>query len=220
MHLLTIIWTLICAAIILGYPMYLMNKSYKNHSNTPNQHSLLSSDTVELLSFDLSNQPPGWSFTLNVPQITEETLHQYPILFYLETEETCLKLPMNNGSLGYMANAYKNVGKVYITFKSLLDSVSNYYVPPRHLRNLKVLIIKSHFKNGFSGGKERLEKSAIYSRLRKAGVNINNYDDVLTYFSNLTPIEFKGHFKPSPSTTKPSQRLTTIPSSNIGFKSA
>ncbi|WP_190810774.1 hypothetical protein [Flagellimonas sp. S3867] len=220
MHLLTIIWTLICAAIIIGYPMYLINKSYTEHTTIKNQHSLLSSDTIELLSYDMSKQSPGWSFILDVPQITEETLHHYPILFYLETEETCLKLPLNNGTLGYVANVYKNVGRVYITFKSLLDSVSNYHVPPRHLINLKILIIKSKHKNTFNNDVGKSGKLMVYETLQRAGVNINNYNDVLTYFSNLAPIEFKGHFKPSASTGKSPTRLTTISTSNLGVKSA
>lgn len=94
-------------------------------------------NTVELLSFDIREQLPSWSLSLEVPEITEEVLHKNPILFYLESEDTYFKLPMNNAAMGYKANVYKNVGKVYVTFKSLKDGVSHFHVPTNHLKTLR-----------------------------------------------------------------------------------
>ncbi|SDQ21646.1 hypothetical protein [Flagellimonas zhangzhouensis] len=146
-----------------------------------------SANTVELLSFDIREQLPGWSFTLDIPQITEQVLLENPILFYLESEEACLKLPLNNCKMGYRANVFKNVGKIYVTFKSLKDGVSNFYVPPQHLTKLKVLIIKP--------AKTTISKQMIDNKnLKSAGININDYEDVLGYLSNMASIDFKGHF--------------------------
>lgn len=194
MHILTIIWTLLCAAVIIGYPIYLINKSntmIKSHHklyrpSTPN--------TVELLSFDIREQLPGWSFTLDVPQITETILRNNPILFYLESEDSCLKLPLNNAAMGYKVNVYKNVGKVYVTFKSIKDGVSNFYVPTWHLKKLKVLIIKSKDKRVYGDWEAGSKRSSIHKNLKNSGININDYEDVLGYFSNITTIDFKGHF--------------------------
>ncbi|MEX0313529.1 MAG: hypothetical protein AB3N18_05085 [Allomuricauda sp.] len=187
MHLLTIIWTLICAAIIVGYPMYLLNKSTDTRDKTNAHFFFEASNAVELISFDLQNQLPGWSLNLDVPQITEEVLYNNPILFYLELEDSYTKLPTKNSELGYKANIYKNVGKVYITFKSLADEVSNFYVPAWHLSKLKILIIKPH-GNGIT------TKHEVYKKLQRARVNIENYDDVLGHLSNVAQINFKGHF--------------------------
>ncbi|KQC30254.1 hypothetical protein [Flagellimonas eckloniae] len=200
MHLITIIWTLVCATIIVGYTIYLFNKSSSLDTPFKERSNLLANNTVELLSFDLKNQLPGWSFTLDIPQITEEVLYNNPILFYLESESTCLKLPLNNGTLGYTACVYKNTGKVYVTFKSLSDGVSNFYVPAWHLNKLKVLIIKSRDIKIYEDWVTKPGKSTIHKQLIKAGVNINDYEDMLGYFSNIATIEFKGHF----SSTKPS----------------
>lgn len=194
MHLLTIFWTLICAIVIIGYPIYLLHKSssmIKDHHN-----NCISSEpnTVELLSFDIKDQLPGWSFSLNVPQITEEILRKNPILFYLESDKNCLKLPLNNASMGYIANVYKNVGKVYVTFKSLKDGVSNYYVPVSHLKRLKVLIIKSRDERICGSQSTSPSKTVMHNSMAKAGININDYEDVLGYFSNIASIDFKGHF--------------------------
>ncbi|TXN37280.1 hypothetical protein FVB32_03060 [Flagellimonas hymeniacidonis] len=208
MHLLTIIWTLICAAVIIGYPIYLFNKSYSMIEAARECSSALSPNTVELISFDLKNQLPGWSFSLNVPQITEEVLYNNPILFYLESDETCLKLPLNNASLGYTAGVYKNTGKVYVTFKSLTDGVSNFYVPAWHVRKLKILIIKSRDKRIYGDWGAKPNKSTIHKGLQKAGVNINNYEDILGYFSNIAAIDFKGHF------TEPLNNAITFRASN------
>lgn len=209
MHMITIIWTLICATIIIGYPIYLFNKSSLIIESTKEHASIISSNTIELLSFDLKNQLPGWSFILDVPEITEEILYNYPILFYLESDDNCLKLPLNNASLGYTANVYKNTGKVYITFKSLADGVSNFYVPAWHLSKLKILIIKSRDKKIHGDWEAKSEKSAIHKRLAKAGVNINDYEDILGFFSNIAAIDYKGHF----SCTKPSIRTQAKSSS-------
>ncbi len=193
MQLFTIIWTLVCAVIIIGYPLYLFNRP-SSLANFSKENASGLFNTVELLSFDVTKQLPGWSFTLDVPQITEEVLCNNPILFYLESKDTCLKLPFNNADMGYSANVYKNIGKVYVTFKSLNDGVSNFYVPHNHLSKVKILIIKSKDQriNGDWGAKP--EKSPIHRRLRKAGINWNSYEDILGYFSNIAVIDFKGHF--------------------------
>ncbi|MEZ4810247.1 MAG: hypothetical protein R2819_07790 [Allomuricauda sp.] len=206
MQVLTIVWTLFCAAVIIGYPIFLFNKSSSLINTTKERATLLASNTVELLSFDVKNQLPGWSFSLNVPQITEEILYNNPILFYLESDNTCLKLPLNNATLGYTANVYKNVGKVYVTFKSLKDGVSNFYVPAWHLSKLKILIIKSHDKRIYGDWGAKPNKSEIHKGLQKAGVNINDYEDVLGYFSNIAAIDFRGHFTvPAPKKTNHKQ---------------
>lgn len=195
MQVLTIVWTLMCAAVIIGYPVFLYKKSASLIETSKERTSLFSSNTVELLSFDISNYFPGWSFSLNVPEITEEVLFNSPVLFYLESDETCMKLPLNNATLGYTATAYKNIGKIYVTFKSLKDGVSNFYIPSYHLRKLKVLIIKSQDQRIYGDWSAKPNRSEIYKSLQKAGININDYEDVLGYFSNIANIDFKGHFK-------------------------
>ncbi|MBS9462716.1 hypothetical protein KIM67_09855 [Flagellimonas sp. 389] len=198
MHLITIIWTLTCAAIIVGYPIYLYRKSLSLMAFNKKKSTIaMAPNTVELLSFDLKNQSPGWSFKLDVPQITEEVLYNNPILFYLESNDTCLKLPLNNAILGYSAFVYKNTGKVYVTFKSLADGVSNFYVPAWHLHKLKILIIKSRDKRIYGDWGAKPDKSEIFKGLKKAGININDYEETLGYFSNIAAIEFKGHFSKS-----------------------
>ena len=194
MQLLTIIWTLICAAIIIGYPVYLFNKSSSIENEERQGPKTLPCNTVELLSFDIRHQLPGWSFTINIPEITEDVLYNNPILFYLESEDTCLKLPFSNATLGYTASVYKNVGKVYVTFKSLNDGVSNFYIPAWHLSKLKILIIKSRDKRIYGDWGAKPNKSPIHKGLTKAGININDYEDILGYFSNIAAIDFKGHF--------------------------
>jgi|GEM_PF-1859494 len=194
MHLLTIIWTLVCAVVIIGYPLYLLNKSASVLKNHQENLTTKAPNTVELLSFDISEQLPGWSFSLDVPQITEQILRENPVLFYLESKDACLKLPLNNAAMGYKASVYKNVGKVYVTFKSLKDGVSHFYVPNWHLSKLKVLIIKSKEERLYGKQKVSPSKSVIDNNLTKAGVNINDYEDVLGYLSNIASIDFKGHY--------------------------
>lgn len=212
MQLFTIIWTLVCAAIIIGYPLYLFNRPFT--PNLTNKEDVNErSNTIELLSIDITKQLPGWSFTLDVPQITEDVLSNNPILFYLESEDACLKLPLNNTEMGYTANVYKNVGKVYVTFKSLNDGVTNFYVPAWHLSNLKILIIKSKDKKIYGEWGKKSEKSIIHRNLRRAGINWNSYEDILGYFSNIAAIDFKGHFvAPSPKRTRYKDKPPALPS--------
>lgn len=194
MLLLTIIWTLICAAVIVGYPLYLINKSASLTRSNKKFNRSVEPNTVELLSFDIREQLPGWSLTLDVPQITEEILQRNPILFYLESDGSYIKLPMRNARMGYTANVYKNVGKVYVTFKSIKDGVSNFYVPNWHLKKLKILIIKSRDKRVYGDRGIKTHKTTIHKSLTEAGININDYEEVLEYFSNIASIDFKGHF--------------------------
>nr|WP_299170459.1 hypothetical protein [uncultured Allomuricauda sp.] len=191
MHVLTIIWALFCATLILGYPMYLLHKSSRSIEDLNKPQSLLKSDTIELISFEVSHLMPGWSFKLDVPQITEEVLQNNPILFYLESSDSCLKLPFNNGAMGYSANIYKNVGRVYVTFKSLVDGVSNFYIPSWHINKLKIMVVRTTNLKGESNIESK--KAAIYKALQKAKININNYEEVLEHLSNIVTIDFKGH---------------------------
>lgn len=194
MHLLTIFWTLICAAVIIGYPIYLINKSSTALRDHEQSCASKTQNTVELLSFDIREQLPNWSFSIDVPQITEEVLNKNSILFYLESDDSCLKLPLSNSSVGYTAKVYKNVGKVYVTFKSLKDGVTNFYVPTWHLKKLKILIIRSKDIRINGNWETKLNKSVMQNNLAKAGININDYEDMLGYFSNIASIDFKGHF--------------------------
>ncbi|RDY60179.1 hypothetical protein [Flagellimonas nanhaiensis] len=194
MQILTIIWALLCASIIIGYPILLFNQSASILETTKKLKTKLNVSNVELISFDIRNQLPSWSLCVDVPEITEEVLLTNPILFYLESDNTYLHLPLNNASLGYTANVYKNIGKVYVTFKSLKDGVSNFYVPAWHLSKLKVLIINTKNNTSDIDGNCNTRKSRIYRALQNANININDYEDVLGYFSNVSHIDFKGHF--------------------------
>ncbi|MEM6865235.1 MAG: hypothetical protein AAF575_08630 [Bacteroidota bacterium] len=195
MYLLVIVWAFICAFLIIAYPIYLYKKS--SPSSFLNENELENSiNQVELYSFDLKNKPMGWSLTLKIPEITEEVLFENTILFYLETDETCLKLPINNATLGYTANVFKNIGKVYLTFKCLKDGVTNYSTPPCHLHSLKVLLLKSQCSLSInskiynSPGNHR-----AYQLLKLANINIHDYEETLGYLSNISKIHFKGHYK-------------------------
>lgn len=195
MLLFTIIWTLICATIIIGYPLYLFNTPTNLDKIPTRVQKLRESNTVELISFDIRDFLPGWSICLDVPQLTDEVIRNNPVLFYLESEENCLKLPLNNATFGYTAHVYKNVGKVYVTFKSLQDGVTNFYVPAWHLSKLKILIIRS--KNRALNGEWNFDHKSTSTKLKVGNnlVNIQDYEDMLGYFSNISTIDFKGHFK-------------------------
>lgn len=192
MHLVTIIWALICAMVIVAYPLYVFNKIKKvSPTNKESDITPLSYDYIlELISLDLRNTSTGWSFTIDIPQMSEENL-KHPILFYLETDETCLKLPLNNATLGYTAEVFKNVGKVYLTFKCLKDGVSNYHIPKCHLKKLKVLVLKPKRSNGKQ--ESNFVKTTLSQLLKENKVNLNNYDDTLIYLSNIADFDFKGH---------------------------
>ncbi len=194
MQLTIIIWTLVCALVIIAYPFFLFRKTAKS-LKTVILKEQLSLESVSLFSFDLQNNSLGWSFSIDIPELTDEVLFDNTLLFYLETQETCLKLPINNEVLGYSANVFKNVGKVYLTFKCLKDGVSNYNAPSCHLKSLKVLMVQpaKSSTNRFSIYNNR--KNGIFRAFRIAGVNIHNYEETLGYLSNFCNINFKGHRK-------------------------
>ena len=185
MHQLTIIWSLFCASLIIGYPIYLYHKSLDFLHKVKKAKSSRVNNYVELLSFDLASQLPSWSISLNVPQITDEVLGYCPILFYLESEDGHLKLPLNNIAQDYTAQVYKNTGKVYVTFKCLKDGVSNYHVPAWHAKTLKIIIIKPSQANVLERNGKESFKTRTHKSLLSAGVNLANYESVLSYYNSL-----------------------------------
>ncbi|MEO1487784.1 MAG: hypothetical protein AAFU57_18770 [Bacteroidota bacterium] len=192
MQQIVLYWSLLCAFIILAYPLFLSARAkQKNNTSKPKGLPFLG-DSVELYSFDLSERSNTWSFTLNIPEITEEVLKSHLVFCYLETEETCLKLPIHNASKGYTANVFQNIGKVYLTFKCLFDGVSNYNTPKCHVKSLKMILVK---KKKYMKNRDILSHEALRDRLREIGVNLNNYEDTLGYLSNLAQVEFKGFRK-------------------------
>tara|TARA_R110002051_G_scaffold325854_1_gene432232 strand:+ start:3544 stop:4161 length:618 start_codon:yes stop_codon:yes gene_type:complete len=194
----TIIWTLFCAVIIIGYSLYLNKKAtLSSICDKKGFNSNLVNNSIELISFDLQNEFPGMSCTLNVPEITDDVLKNYPILFYVKMDNNYRKLPLVNSKCGYTAIVYKNTGKIYLVIKSLADSVSNYYLPAMHLDSLKILIIKSRGEQSSTNWGARPNKLSIFKELAQMGIDIDNYDEVLGYFSNMAKIEFKGHFTKS-----------------------
>ncbi|WP_146129851.1 hypothetical protein [Flagellimonas meridianipacifica] len=153
-------------------------------------------DSVKLLLFDLRDRPLGWSSIIEIPELTKDVLQENTILFYLETEDTCLKLPVNNETLGYTANVFKNIGKVYLTFKCIKDGVSNYTAPMCHLKSLKMLIIKPEsFYPERSSVYGRKKKYSIHNFLKANGVNIHDYEETLGCLSNFCKIDFSGYHK-------------------------
>lgn len=195
MQLTIIIWTLICAIAIIAYPIFLSNKKTNSKAYSKRKNENLGLESLMLFSFDLKNRPLGWSFTLEIPELTENILMEDIIYFYLETEETCLKLPVHNEARGYTANVFKNVGKVYLTFKCIKDGVSNYSAPMCHLKSLKVLIIKSENLNPKNGSINNGVRHSLHNILRASGINIHNYEQTLEYLSNFCQIDFKGYRK-------------------------
>ncbi|MEP5915097.1 MAG: hypothetical protein ABJ277_16600, partial [Flavobacteriaceae bacterium] len=133
----------------------------------------------------------------------------------------CLKLPYTNHTLGYIANVYKNTGKVYITFKSLSDTISNFHIPLWHLNQLKVLIIKSGDQGVFGYWDTKLAILKIGAALMKKNININDYEETLGYLSNIATIDFKGH-QYCPGQTQKTQKAKRNPkkksSSNLVAK--
>lgn len=207
MFSITILWTLLCAFVILGYSIYLYGKTAFWIKKIQEPVILKSMDTLELLSFDIKAHLPSWSISLEVPQITEDLIYENPILFYLESQEDCIKLPYENKNLGYKANIYKNTGKVYVTFKSLSDGISNFHVPVWHLKRLKILILKSNDPNVF--GKKNLKPVLleVHRAFEQKGININDYEQTLGYLSNFATIDFQGHITgDKPSFTVPKKR--------------
>lgn len=192
MHNLTILWALFCASVIVGYPIYLYHRSSMLLQKAKRSVVLKANNRVELLSFDLSGQLPSWSISLDVPQISEEVLCSNPILFYLETEDSHLKLPLNNEALGYTAQVYKNTGKVYLTFKCLKDSVSNFHVPAWHANRLKILIIKPRHVGALDQGKDSY-KVQVYKELKKAKINLSHFEEVLGYFNPMATVDQPVH---------------------------
>nr|WP_299382825.1 hypothetical protein [Allomuricauda sp.] len=182
MHYFSILWALFCAALIIGYPVYLYHQSMLLLKKSKKSAAIKASHKLELLSFDIRDQLPGWSVSLEVPQITEDVLGHCPILFYLETEETFLKLPVNNQALGYTAEVYKNTGKVYLTFKCLKDSVSNFHVPCWHATHLKILIIKPRLLGSLAPQSNTSYKTLVHQTLQAAKINLSQYGEVLSYF--------------------------------------
>ncbi|WP_422858723.1 hypothetical protein ACOKFD_15360 [Flagellimonas sp. S174] len=194
MQLTIIIWTLICATIIIAYPIFLYNRSSSiRYSKKDDKRLML--EHIKLFTFDLRDRPLGWSCTLEIPELTQDVLYDTTVLFYLETEETCLKLPVNNETLGYTANVFKNIGKVYLTFKCIKDGVSNYNAPMCHLKSLKMLIVKSDNFHLKSNSIYSQKKYPLHYILKTKGINIHDYEETLEYLSNFCEIDFKGYHR-------------------------
>jgi len=130
---------------------------------------------VQTLTYDISTES-GYGINTSVPELTQSVLENDVILSYLKSHNNLFfSIPGTVGS-SIVAGAVSTVGVFGISFHNW--DGTGYNLPAGTFTTLKIVIIESSSKN--AGNKNPQEE--IYTELKNAGVDINDYYDVCDYY--------------------------------------
>lgn len=189
MFLPMIVWTLFCATIIIVYSLFLCKKENGFSEKKRNVNGVVFSESIEVHSYELVNNNSSWSYEINAPVLTDEIILNYPVLFYIKTSDGFVRVPNPSRKEGYKVSVSKKEGKVYLSFKSMVDEVSNFHLPSNYLIDLKVMIIKPEDNVSCSEWGAKTKEAIIFNKLRSVGVDVNDYESVLMHFNDLSKIQ-------------------------------
>ena len=129
---------------------------------------------VQTLTYDISTES-GATISTTVPEFTQSVLDNDAILFYLKTN-TNVFYSIPGSLVSVVALVTYSVGANIIFFQNWSGSAVT--IPQGTYTTLKIVIIESSSKSAENNNPQQ----EIYTELKNAGVNINDYDDVCDYF--------------------------------------
>lgn len=133
---------------------------------------------VQTLTYDISNES-GYGITTTIPEFTQEVLENDAILFYLKTYNNVF-YAIPGSLINFQALVSSSVGTNLIFFQDWDGNATS--ITTGFFTLLKIVIIES---NGKSAGSNS-QQQEIYTELKNAGVNINDYYEVCDYYG-ITP---------------------------------
>ncbi len=130
---------------------------------------------VQTLTYDVSNVS-GYAISTTVPEFTQSVLDNDAILFYLKTNNNIFySIP---GSLiNYQALVSSSVGSNLVFFQDWNGSATS--ITAGFFSLLKIVIIES---TSSKSAENNNPQEGIYTELKNAGVDINDYNDVCDYY--------------------------------------
>ncbi len=130
---------------------------------------------VQTLTYDISTES-GYSIYTTVPEFTQSVIDNDAILFYLKVNNSYLySIPGPIGTI--VVQVVSSVGTNIIAFQNW-DGVA-FNISQGALTTLKIVIIESTSSKSAGNNNPQQE---IYTELKNAGVDINNYQDVCDYY--------------------------------------
>ncbi len=132
---------------------------------------------VRTLLFDISERS-GLNFEIAVPEFTQAVINNDAILWYVEESNITYPIPGAGPNAAYVIRVFATVGNTRLNFNNW-DGTS-FMLPVGGLDELKIVIIES--TSGSSTGKS--SKEDVFEELKNAGVDINNYEEVIAYYNN------------------------------------
>lgn len=131
------------------------------------------SANVQTFTFDISDKSGVW-FSLAVPQITQEVLDNNVILHYLISGISYIPVPGRGFNPACEVVVRNALGEALFVFYQM-GTTDYYTIDTGEYDEAKIIIFES-------SGKSSSGKQAIYTELKNAGVDINDYYDVCDYY--------------------------------------
>ncbi len=131
---------------------------------------------VQTLTYDISTES-GYAISTTVPEFTQSVLDNDAILFYLNYLNSRF-YPIPGPVYSIVIGVVSQVGTNGLSFYNW-DGTS-YNITAGYFNTLKIVIIES--TSGKSAGNNNPQQE-IYTELKNAGVDINDYQDVCDYYA-------------------------------------
>jgi hypothetical protein len=132
---------------------------------------------VQTYTFDVSAES-GIGFNLTVPEITQDVLDNDVILHYINIDTVWYPVPGTGYNGNHIVRAFNILDYAIIRFVDFSGLSTT--ITAGTYETVKVIIIES---SSTTAGKNSLSSTQqFYNELENAGVDINNYEDVMDYY--------------------------------------
>jgi len=129
---------------------------------------------VQTFTFDVSAES-GSSIDLSITEFTQSVLDNDVILWYLKVGNLSYPIPGSGPNAGYVVRTYAQVGTTRLNFHNW--NGTSYSINAGDIDMVKIIIIESTNTTAKSLGKQH-----VFNELKAAGVDINNYNEVMDYY--------------------------------------
>ncbi len=134
---------------------------------------------VQTFIFDISGVA-GSAHTQSIPEITQDVIDNDVILGYVNRNSFQYPLPAIKVQGTFNIRTLYSVGQ-YSMYFHLSSNGNNHNIAAGDLEELKIIIIESSSTKA-GNGTNTSKKQNVFNELKAAGVDVNNYNEVIKYY--------------------------------------
>jgi len=130
---------------------------------------------VQTFTFDVSAEAGSAIDLTNITEITQSVLDNDVLLSYMQVDNSYYSIPGVGFGGDYVVRTFAQVGRFFLGFFNW--NGTSYSISAGDVDMVKLIIIESSSTTAKSPSKQN-----VFNELKAAGVDINNYNEVMDYY--------------------------------------